>query len=199
MPIVQTLDGFVEIAQAGAANAGSCLARWLGRDVAVGTATVEILRLDLIPQDDDQQTASVTLASRIRGGIAGNVAVQLTCADASMLIACLGGNLPEHRLAEHLGALEQSMLQETANILFSSLMNGFAKQLGLSAVPHTPIVLIDVGTAAWGTLLIESAEDSDHLVVITTPLACANNGPSLRLVFLPAPAVFATLGQDCAQ
>ncbi len=184
----QELDEFALITRRGAENAGAMLSRWLHREVHIEVSTVEIIRLDLIPEESsDPHEATVTLASRVKGGLPGNVVVQLAFADAHALVSCLGGGLPAKDQARTIGEMERSMLQETANILFSSMMNSLAGDLGMVAVPHAPAVLVDIGTSAWDALLLESAEESDEAVVVTARLACVGSGPKVRLVFIPAP------------
>ncbi len=184
----QTLDEFAMVARRGAENAGSTLSRWLHRQVTIAVSAVEIMRLDLIPEDGvDAGATTITLASRVNGELPGNVAIQLSYDDAGALVGCLGGSFPPIEQANFIGEMERSMLQETANILFSSLMNSLAQHLGLKAIPYAPAVLVDVGTAAWDMLLLESAEEADEAVVVTARLACIGSGPTIRLVFLPAP------------
>lgn len=135
----------------------------------------------------------MTLASRVKGGLPGNIVVQLAYADAQALVSCLGGDLPAKDQARTVGDMERSMLQETANILFSSLMNSLASYLGMVAVPHAPAVLVDIGTSAWDAMLLESAEEADEAVVVTARLACADAGPRVRMVFIPAPEALAVI------
>lgn len=199
----ETLDEFAIIARRGAENAGSMLSRWLRRAVHIDVSSVELVRLDLIPgsADADSNAATVTLAARVRGGLPGNIAVQLPFADAAALVQCLGGRLELTRQAGAIGEMERSMLQETANILFSSVMNSLALHLGLDAIPYAPAVLVDVGTAAWDSLLIEAAEtaeQADEAVVIIALLACIDGGPRLRLVFLPAPQALDVISRGVA-
>ncbi len=188
------LDEFSIITRRGAENAGSTLSRWLHREVRIELSTVEVLRLDLIPEEaTDGNDATITLASRVKGELPGNAAVQLAYCDALALVTCLGGTLPPGDRAEDIGDMERSMLQETANVLFSSLMNSLAGHLGLSAVPYAPSVLVALGTSAWASLLLESAEESDEAVVVTARLACVGSGPRIRLVFIPAPQALAVI------
>jgi len=190
----QTLDEFAMVARRGAENAGSTIGRWLHRPMAVDISTVEIVRLDLIPEPPaDGLATTITLASRVNGELPGNVVAQLSLADAAALVKCLGGSIAADATTAGIGEMERSMLQETANILFSSLMNSLASHLGLNAVPHAPAVLVDIGAAAWDMLLIEAAEEADEAVVVTARLASAGPGPSVRLVFLPAPAAIAVI------
>jgi chemotaxis protein CheY-P-specific phosphatase CheC len=199
MITTQLLDEFALITRRGAENAGLTLSKWLRRSVRIEVSAVELVRLDLVPEEpEDSGGTTITLASRVVGELPGNTAVQLAYEDAALLVGCLGGTLPPRGAGHPVGEMERSMLQETANILFSSLMNSLAHHLGLKAIPHAPAVLVDIGTAAWGTLLLESAEESDQAVVVTARLACLGSGPRLRLVFLPAPAALAVIRKGIA-
>ncbi len=190
----EILDEFAMIARRGAENAGTTLAKWLHCEVHIDVSAVELIRLDLIPEEaTDGTDATVTLASRVKGELPGNAAVQLAYSDAKALVHCLGGSLPPGDNADAIGEMERSMLQETANVLFSSLMNSLAGHLGLSAVPYAPSVLVDLGTSAWANLLLESAEEADEAVVVTARLACIGSGPRIRLVFIPAPEALAVI------
>jgi chemotaxis protein CheY-P-specific phosphatase CheC len=184
----EILSEFAMITRRGAENAGNTLSKWLHCQVHIDVSAVELIRLDLIPEESDDDTdTTITLVSRVKGDLPGNVAVQLSYRDARALVICLGGSLPPGNQSELIGEMERSMLQETANVLFSSLMNSLAGYLGLSVVPYAPSVLVDLGTSAWSTLLLESAEDADEAVVVTARFACVGSGPKIRLVFIPAP------------
>ncbi len=191
----KTLEEFAMVARRGAENAGETLSRWLHRPVSIEVSSVDLIRLDLIPdQADDLGATTVTLASRVNGELPGNVVVQLSLADAASLVGALGGKLSLNDGA--IGDMERSMLQETANILFSSLMNSLAHHLGLNAVPYAPAVMVDIGTAAWDMLLLEAAEEADEAVVVTARLVCPGCGPTVRLVFLPAPHALDVIRQE---
>ncbi len=193
------LEEFAVLARMGAEHAGATLSKWLHRPVRIEVSSVESVRIDLIPEETGEAgETTVTMMSRVNGELPGNAAVQLTYGDATALVACLGGTMPDPGQAGGLGELERSMLQETANILFSSLMNRLARLLGLVAVPHAPAVLIDIGTAAWDGLLLESAAVADQAVVVTARLACIGSGPTVRLVFLPAPGALTAIRQGAS-
>jgi len=195
----EALEEFALFARLGAEHAGDTLSKWLHRQVRVEVSAVESIRLDLIPEETGEAgEATVTMMSRVNGELPGNAAVQLSYADATALVSCLGGSMPAAGQAADLGELERSMLQETANILFSSLMNSLACLLGLVAVPYAPAVLVDIGTAAWDGLLLEAAAAADEAVVVTARLACIGSGPRVRLVFLPAPGALCTIKPGAA-
>jgi chemotaxis protein CheY-P-specific phosphatase CheC len=192
---LQIPHAFAGIARSGAENAGTMLARWLRRPVGVEVASAELVRLDLIPEEEvgSDGEATFMLASRVKGELPGHTVAHLSYQDAAALVAALGGVLPDADGVASLGEMERSMLQETANILFSSLMNGLATGLGLDAVPYAPAVRVDFGTAAWGTMLLESAEEADEALVVTARLACGAGGPRMRVIFLAAPQALAVI------
>lgn len=191
------LDEFAMIARRGAENAGASMSKWLHTKTAIESSSVEVVGLDLIAEEGtDSGATTITLAARVDGALPGNVAGQLTYTDATALVACLGGNFPPSGQASTIGEMERSMLQETANILFSSLMNSMAQHLGIKAVPYAPAVRIDIGTAAWDMLLLECAEEADEVVVVTARLACIGSGPKIRLVYLPSPLALIAIRKE---
>jgi chemotaxis protein CheY-P-specific phosphatase CheC len=193
------LAEFAVLARMGAEHAGHTLSKWLHREVHIEVSSVETVRLDLIPEEAGEAGEStVTMMSRVEGELPGNAAVQLSYADATALVSCLGGSMPAPGRPGEIGELERSMLQETANILFSSLMNSLACLLGVMAVPYAPAVLVDIGTAAWDGLLLEAAAEADEAVVVTARLACIGSGPKVRLVFLPAPGALGAIRTGAA-
>lgn len=193
------IEDFAVLARMGAEHAGDTLSKWLHRPVRIEVSSVETVRLDLIPEETGEAgETTVTMMSRVNGELPGNAAVQLSYDDAAALVSCLGGRMPAQGRSGEIGELERSMLQETANILFSSLMNSLACLLGLVAVPHAPAVLIDIGTSAWDGMLLESAAVADEAVVVTARMACIGSGPKVRLVFLPAPGALTASRQGAA-
>jgi chemotaxis protein CheY-P-specific phosphatase CheC len=192
----KALNDFAQMARQGADSAALTLSRWLHREVKIPVSTVDVVRIDAIPgQNGSDVETTVTMASRVYGELPGNIAIQLPLSDAMAVVSCLGSRLHAQSPASSLGEMEISMLQETANILFSTLMNSLANHLGLVAVPHSPGVIVDIGTAAWDTLLMESALDGDEAVVVTARLACIGSGPTIRLVFIPSPLTVSNLSQ----
>lgn len=175
------------VAARAAGDTADALARWLRRPVATGAATLERLPLDALAGGDD---AAALLVARVAGALPGTMALELALDDAAALVSCLGGDLPP---GGGLAELERSMLEETANIVFTALMNSLARQLALEAVPRSPVAQVDLGAAAWGQLIAEAAEHGDHVARLSVWLA-ASGGPSLRVAFLPAPAAALALG-----
>lgn len=184
---LQLPGNLAAVARGGADNAAAMLARWLRQPIAVEGTAARQVGIDLIPETvgaDDR--ATIMLAARVKGALPGHTVAHLAHRDAAALVACLGGALPPESALGALGEMERSMLQETANILFSSFMNGMASALGLFAVPYAPAVRVDFGTAAWATILLEAAEAADEALVVTARLAgpAAAGGPRIRLIFL---------------
>ena len=201
MPDLQLPGTLAVVARAGADNAAAMLARWLRQPVAAAATTAEMVGIDLIPETvgaDDQ--ATIMLAARVKGALPGHTVAHLAHRDAAVLVACLGGALPPERALGTLGEMERSMLQETANILFSSFMNGMASALGLFAIPYAPAVRVDFGTAAWASILLEAAEAADEALVVTARLAgpADAGGPRIRLIFLADAEALALLRGQAA-
>ncbi len=194
----QILDEFAILAGRAAENVGAMLCKWVQCEVRITASTVDIVGIERIPEiagDIDEIGATVTLLSRVEGELPGITAMQIGYADATSLVRCLGGNLPPGERALEIGEMERSMLQETANVLFSAMMNSLASNLGLRAIPFAPSVVIDHSSAVWGGILLEFADEADEAVVVTVSLECMAPGPRLRLIFLPLPSAMAVVQQ----
>jgi chemotaxis protein CheY-P-specific phosphatase CheC len=131
------------------------------------------------------------MASRVHGAMPGNIVARIPLPHLAGIIAHLGGTPGPERM--ELGEMERSMLQETANVAFSVLMNSLAQHLAVSAIPYASAIAIDLGNAAWDMLIAEVAEFGDDALVLSTRIAATGGGTEIELIFLPSPTALTAI------
>lgn len=174
------------IAHLGAEVASASLTSMLRHAVSITIDDVTMSHIELIPgKVGESDSHCVALVSRVTGDITGNSAVIFMQHDAEILVEQLGKQ--KKTLAEF-GKFEHSILEETAHIMISAFMNSITSHLGHPCEPQPPFYVQDLGGAIVSNLLIESAENSDQAILISTNFICRDEDLSATFIFLPSPS-----------
>lgn len=185
------------VARRGADQASACLSAFLGRNVAVTVNGVSTVDIEQIPEELGGGSAlAVGLLSRVVGEICGNAVLLFERSHALNLVKILGGD--SSAAFDGFGALERSMLEETANITISSFMNSMTNHLARRCVPNAPVYLLDMAGAILSVVLMESAAVADTAVVFSTRFACQDESLAALFVFLPSPAALGQIEEGLA-
>jgi len=180
-----TLADLKIIAHLGAEVASASLTTMLNHRVSITIDNVAMTHIELIPEKvGGSDSHCVALVSRVTGDIEGNSSVMFIQHDAELLVELLG---KQKRLLKEFGKLEHSILEETAHIMTSSFMNSITLHLGHPCEPQPPLYIEDLGGAILSNLLMESAEDSDQAILISTNFFCRDEDISANFIFLPNP------------
>lgn len=174
----------------GAENASTALSSFIRQKVTITVTDVKMKSIDIIQEELGQcETLSVALLLRVTGEVEGNSLLIMPEKDAVTLVNFLGS---KSTADDHISFddVEQSMLEETANITVSSFMNGLATHLNKKCIPNAPIYIHDMAGAILSVVVMESAEISDKALVFETYFECQNSNLHALLLFLPNPASF---------
>ncbi len=184
----KVLSEFGILAQRGAEHAGEALSKFVRREITVAVRRVELAPVETIPEQlGNGERLAVGLLSRVCGEIEGNAALLYDRADALRLVQLLGSR-DETLAVEGFGALERSMLEETANIAITSFMNSLTAHLDRRCVPNAPVYLLDLAGAILSVILMENAALADHAFFLLTEFRCEGEDLSAVFAFLPSPA-----------
>lgn len=189
---LQQLTG---IGRDAAKRVSDALTRLLRKPVELRLAGASFEPIETVPSYLAAEPGlSVCLLSRVQGDLEGNALLAFSLDAANTWVAYLGGQgLQPSDENARFGAMEQSMLEETANIALSSFMNELAGSLQRKAVPTSPIFLLDMAESIGSVVLMECAESSDHTFLFRVDFRVGGESLAATLAFLPSPASFAEL------
>lgn len=182
----RAVSEFGILARRGAESAGEALSRFVRRDIHVDVRKVELAPVERIPEQlGSSDRLAVGLLSRVTGDVEGNAALLYDRADALRLVRLLGSR-DASLTVEGFGALERSMLEETANIVITSFMNSLTAHLDRRCVPNAPVYLLDLAGAIMSVILMENAALSDHALLLLTAFHCEGEDLGAVFAFLPS-------------
>jgi chemotaxis protein CheC len=189
------------IAERGAEGASQALARWLGRPVHLTVSEVQQVELAaatalLGPEDALVVSCAMDLTGRLTGQLL------LVFEDrAGLALVDLLLDQPEGTSTSW-GELEQSAVQETANIVGCAYLNALAAHLPTPAgspssepvplVPSPPSFRHEFAASLLEFALMDQAMIGDDPLVIWARFGTVEGGPSWSLLLIPSgPSVLA--------
>lgn len=161
------LDALKEVASIGAGNAATSLSSMLDSKIEMTVPRVDILPVEQVPEImGGAEERVVALLVGIEGEIEGGVLFTLDTQSANALIKLLTHQKVD--IEEKLGGLEESALEEIANILTNSNLNAFSEMLDIKITPHVPALNYDMKGAILEYCFIELGQVGDYALVIDT-------------------------------
>jgi len=203
--IAENCDSFFErdhalktIAVNGAFKASRALSKWFRRGVRITTEGFEKTPISQISESlmETAEQEVVALHMRLEGELRGHVLLCFPLDTAMTLVDVLMGQPPG--TTTELGEMEQSCLQETANILSSSFVNSIAGWLGISAIPGAPQFAMDMACAVLEPVLIEQAMVSDEILSARTVFIMDGAWVDWTFFILPTPETMRLIEAHCS-
>jgi len=188
------IEKLTRISGESADRAGEALSKLLRQPIRMILQGANFEPIEAVPTYlATQPGLSVCLLSRVQGELEGNALLAFSLPAARTWVGLLGGEFQASKddSMPSIGPMEQSMLEETANIALSSFMNGFAQSLGLTAVPTSPIFLLDMAESIGSLVLMECAEVSDQTFLFRVDFRIGDQVLDATLAFLPSPHALA--------
>jgi chemotaxis protein CheC len=134
------IDALRELANVGSGHAATALAQLTGVGITIDIPRVSVARLDhVIESFAPDGERLVSLSMRMLGNVTGQTLFIMREENADLLCRLI---LRERYSGSLDGALEQSSLQETGNIMAGSFLTALASWLSLWLLPSVPTVLI---------------------------------------------------------
>lgn len=186
------------IAVNGAFKASRALSKWFRRGVRITTEGFEKTPISKVSESllDDADQEVVALHMLLEGELRGHVLLSFPIETANSLVDVLLGQ--PKGTTTHLGEMEKSCLQETANILSSSFINSIAGWLGVSAIPGAPEFAMDMACAVLQPLLIEQAMVSDEILSTRTVFMMDGIWVDWTFLILPTPETMRLIEAHCS-
>ena len=176
-------DELVEMICIGAGNASVALSQMVNKkvDLKVPEAFVDKIE-NIAPIFGELDELRTMILLKMSGDTAGIMLLSLPTESAAKLASLLTGN-PETDI-QSLGELEKSALREVSNILSGSSFTAFSKFLGIEFQQSVPEVVTDMLGAMVNSIMAESYQDSDEVLLFRSHFEIEGESVEGRLVFL---------------
>ncbi len=185
------------LADAGTRSAADAMSRLLSKNVTIGSARVEFLRIaDMYTMLHELPHHMTVVYIEASGQIAGQLVLIAPASSATAMVNLLLGEAGIPGIDR--AAARRDAMGEIGNIVLSAYLNGLVDQTMLEADPSPPLVAMDSSSAVLELPLARAASDLDAVVKFDASFAIGESADStalrtpLHIVFLPAPG---TLGR----
>ena len=192
----ELIEGLRPIAINSAYNASRALSKWLKRGVRLssdGFKSIPITEAAESAGPPDEAVVAVHMA--LVGDLDGDILLAFPEDVAFGLVDMLMGTKPGTTC--QLGELEQSCLQETGNIVASSLTNSLSNWLKLRTSPGVPTVVHDLAGAVVQPLLVQHAAAGDTVFSANTEFEIDAEQMGFALLLLPTVDAMNVMRRRC--
>ncbi|MBL4888565.1 MAG: chemotaxis protein CheC [Candidatus Lindowbacteria bacterium] len=185
------------LGESGTSRASKVLSKWIHEPISLTLTQVDILELSAVPDlVGGHDVMIVAILLPLVGDIEGNFLLTFSEGAAQEFVKKLTGK-DAPPLAEW-GEMEQSVLQETGNILASNFMNAICGAMGIKSQPQSPMYAWDLAGALMEGVLLEYALEGDEVILMETTFvdssgAIGSDSAKVDLFLIPTPASLETL------
>ncbi|HEX9166685.1 MAG TPA: chemotaxis protein CheC [Gemmatimonadales bacterium] len=160
-------DALREVANIGAGHAATALSQMTSRTIMINVPEVNIRRLEEVAEMlGPPETVVVAVAMHMMGDLTGQTMVILPEPAARTLCDLL----LRRRLGTttSFGAMEESSLKETGNILTSAYLTALSDFLGMMLVPSVPSLVTDYAGAVLTSVSLNYGQGRDVVFCVDT-------------------------------
>ncbi len=178
------MDAFMEMARAGLASANKAIEilvpDMLDMDVLwVGSMPTQ--KLSEITGDPEDLVAGAYIY--VKGDMPGH-ALLMFRRNSALLMADMMLGRPAHTTTE-LGQLEESVIQEFANILISSYLSAIANHCNITLMPSPPLIAQDMSASLVTVVLASSGQLDIETLSIVTAFKCGGEDADGFFLYIP--------------
>lgn len=179
-------DVLKEVANIGAGNAATALAKLIRQPVKMTVPAVHNLSFDQVADVVGGAEAIVAgILQEVSGDLKADLLLLLPWSQACVILDLLLGRGVKQSFA--LDALEASALEELGNILANSFLNALAKFTKLKFCPRVPALAVDMAGAVLSLPLARLGERVEQALVIDTEFHHQQRYVTGYFLFIPAP------------
>ncbi len=178
------IDALREVGNIGAGNSATALAQFLEREIKMEVPGARILSLEEIPEimgGEERLVGCVLL--RMLGETPGKIVYLVDEKSMYRLLTLALGYEPQ----EISGEMEQSALQEIANILSGSFLNSINKMTGFNCVQSLPSFVLDMAGAVLGSIAAHEGQFGDQALFLETSFYEGDNKIFSKFFLIPEP------------
>lgn len=180
------LDALREVANIGAGHAATALSQMTGQRIMISVPRLSVTPLEEVPPHigaPEEPVAAVLM--NMMGDLTGCTLLVFPRPTALRLAELLMRR-PSGACTE-LGAMEQSALKETGNILSGAYLNALSEFMGVMLLPSPPSLAIDMSRAVLTTAYLQFGADPNYVFCVETEFFLQDVGERLRGFFLLLP------------
>ncbi|NLT57733.1 MAG: CheY-P-specific phosphatase CheC [Clostridiales bacterium] len=185
----QRMDVFKEIGNIGAGNAATAMASVLNTEIRMETPTVQFVPFnDIVNILNGPETLVVGLLVGMSGDLNGSIMLVLEMGDAYEMARTATGQRngpPFDPRNPALSALEQSALEELANIIVGTYLSAICTMTGLTVRPAVPQMAIDMVGAIMSIVAIEYGKIGDSVLFLKTRFTDVNKAMTGHFFLIP--------------
>ena len=176
-------DAIQELGNIGAAHAATTLSQMLGSSVEMSVPGIEVVDIARLGEHMGEESAAM-VAFELQGEIphGGYIIFYITRESAIRLTNTMLGLTEMDR---PLNEMDQSALLEVGNIMVSAFLDATAELLGFIMLPSPPALSIDMAHAAMQSLIAQSNDDMDEVMLFSTELVCSEHKIDSDIIMMP--------------
>ncbi|MGD0081344.1 MAG: chemotaxis protein CheC [Methanoregula sp.] len=176
-------DAIQELGNIGAAHAATTLSQMLGSSVEMSVPGITIVDIAHLGEYMGEESAAM-VAFELQGDIphGGFIIFYITRESAIRLTNTMLGLTEMNR---PMNEMDQSALLEVGNIMVSAFLDATAELLGFVMLPSPPALSIDMAHAAMQTLIAQSTDDMDEVMLFSTELVCSEHKVDSDIILMP--------------
>jgi len=176
-------DAIQELGNIGAAHAATTLSQMLGSSVEMSVPGITIVDIAHLGEYMGEESAAM-VAFELQGDIphGGFIIFYITRESAIRLTNTMLGLTEMDR---PMNEMDQSALLEVGNIMVSAFLDATAELLGFVMLPSPPALSIDMAHAAMQTLIAQSTDDMDEVMLFSTELVCSEHKVDSDIILMP--------------
>ena len=176
-------DAIQELGNIGAAHAATTLSQMLGSSVEMSVPGITIVDIAHLGEYMGEESAAM-VAFELQGDIphGGYILFYITRESAIRLTNTMLGLTEMDR---PMNEMDQSALLEVGNIMVSAFLDATAELLGFVMIPSPPALSIDMAHAAMQSLIAQSNDDMDEVMLFSTELVCSEHKIDSDIIMMP--------------
>jgi chemotaxis protein CheC len=176
-------DAVQELGNIGAAHAATTLSQMLGSSVEMSVPGITIVDIAHLGEYMGEESAAM-VAFELQGDIphGGFIIFYITRESAIRLTNTMLGMTEMDR---PMNEMDQSALLEVGNIMVSAFLDATAELLGFIMLPSPPAISIDMAHAAMQSLIAQSTDDMDEVMLFSTELVCSEHKIDSDIILMP--------------
>ncbi len=176
-------DAIQELGNIGAAHAATTLSQMLGSSVEMSVPGISIVDIARLGEYMGEESAAM-VAFELQGDIphGGFIIFYITRESAIRLTNTMLGLTEMDR---PMNEMDQSALLEVGNIMVSAFLDATAELLGFVMLPSPPALSIDMAHAAMQSLIAQSTDDVDEVMLFSTELVCSEHKIDSDIILMP--------------
>jgi len=179
-------DALREVANIGAGHAATALSQMTDRTIMINVPEVNVRELDEVAELlGPPDTVVVAVLMHMMGDLTGRTAVILPHAAAQTLCDLLLRR-PQGTTSDF-GAMEESSIKETGNILTSAYLTALSDFMGMMLVPSVPSMVTDYVGAVLTAAHLNFARERDVVFCVDTAFRVEGASEVLQGEFLLLP------------